>query len=54
MLTVLFLLFVSFFLISGVFISLETKRRKSVPAGMKPVSLSSSRPQIGRAVQDDQ
>jgi hypothetical protein len=54
MLTVVFLLFIAVFLISGVFISLETRRRKSGQSGMKPVSLAGNRPRVGRATPDDQ
>jgi len=53
MLTVVFLLFVALFLISGVFISLETKRRRAVHAGVKPVPLTSNKPKVGRASPDN-
>lgn len=54
MLTVVFLFVIALFLISGVFISLETKRRKSGESGMKPVSFAHNRPHMGRATPDDE
>jgi hypothetical protein len=54
MLTVVFLFVIALFLISGVFISLETRRRKSGQTGMKPVSLAGNRPRVGRATPDDE
>ena len=54
MLTVIFLFVIALFLISGVFISLETRRRKSAHAGMKPVPLGGNRPRVERATPDDE
>jgi hypothetical protein len=53
MLTVVFLLFVAVFLISGVFISLEAKRRRVGRSGVKPVPLTSNKPRVGRATPDN-
>jgi hypothetical protein len=49
MLTVVFLLFIAVFLISGVFISLEAKRRKEGQSGMKALPLTNNKPKVGRA-----
>jgi len=54
MLTVIFLFVIALFLISGVFISLETRRRKSGHSGMKPVALGGNRPRVERATPDDE
>jgi hypothetical protein len=53
MLTVVFLFFIALFLISGVFISLEAKRRRAGQSGVKSVPLSSNKPKVGRASPDD-
>ena len=52
MLTVIFLLFVAVFLISGVFISLEARRRRAGQPGIKPVPMTSNKPRVGRATAD--
>jgi hypothetical protein len=52
MLTVIFLLFIAVFLISGVFISLESRRRRAGGSGMKPVPLTSNKARVGRATPD--
>ena len=54
MLTVIFLFVIALFLISGVFISLETRRRKSGHSGMKAVTLGGNRPRVERATPDDE
>jgi hypothetical protein len=53
MLTVVFLFFIALFLISGVFISLETKRRRAGQSGAKPVPLTSNKTKVGRASPDN-
>jgi hypothetical protein len=53
MLTVVFLLFIAVFLISGVFISLEAKRRREGQSGMKAVPLTCNTPKVGRANPDN-
>jgi len=50
MLTVVFLMFIALFLISGVFISLETKRRRAGHSGAVP--LTSNKAKVGRASSD--
>jgi hypothetical protein len=52
-LTVVFLLFIAVFLISGVFISLEAKRRREGQSGMKAVPLTCNTPKVGRATPDN-
>ena len=54
MLTVVFLFLIALFLISGVFISLESRRRRAGRSGMKPVPLTSNKPHVGRATPDDE
>jgi len=51
MLTIIFLLFIALFLISGVFLSLEAKRRRQ--GSIKSVPLNSNRPNVGRATSDN-
>jgi hypothetical protein len=53
MLTVVFLLFIAVFLISGVFISLEAKRRKAGQSGVKPAPITGNQPKVGRATPDN-
>jgi hypothetical protein len=53
MLTVVFLLFIAVFLISGVFISLEAKRRRAGQNAMEPVTLTGNKPKVGRATPDN-
>jgi hypothetical protein len=48
MLTVVFLIFLAIFAIAGFFISLEAKRRRD-GSRMRPVPVSSERPQVNRA-----
>lgn len=54
MLTVVFLFVIALFLISGVFISLESRRRRLGRTAIKPVPLTSNRPNVGRATPDDE
>lgn len=54
MLTVVFLFVVALFLISGVFISMEARRRKAGRSGMKPVTITSNNPTVARATPDDE
>ena len=53
MLTVIFLLFIALFLISGVFLSLEAKRRRAGQGSIKSVPLNGNRPKVGRATPDN-
>ena len=52
MLLVIFLFFVAIFLISGVFISLEGKRRRA-HSSLRSVPLTGSGPRVGRATPDN-
>ena len=54
MLTVVFLFVVALFLISGVFISMEARRRKAGRSGMKPVTITSNKPTVARATPEDE
>ena len=53
MLTVIFLLFIALFLISGVFLSLEAKRRRAGKGSIQSVPLNGNQPKVGRATPDD-
>jgi len=53
MLTVVFLFVIALFLISGVFISMEARRRKAGRSGVKPLPVASNNPSIGRATPDE-
>jgi hypothetical protein len=49
MLTIIFLLFVALFLISGVFLSLEAKRRRAGHGAISSVQMSGNKTKISRA-----
>jgi hypothetical protein len=54
MLTVVFLFLIAMFLISGVFISLEARRRRLGRSAVKPTPLTSNKPRVGRATPQDE
>ena len=54
MLTVVFLFVIALFLISGVFISLESRRRRLGRSAIKPVPITTNKPRVGRATPDDE
>ena len=54
MLTVVFLFVIALFLISGVFISLEARRRRLGRSAIKPYPITTNRPHVGRATPEDE
>jgi len=53
MLVIIFLLFVALFLISGVFLSLEAKRRRAGQGAINSVQMTGHKTTISRANRDE-
>lgn len=53
MLVIIFLCFVALFLISGVFLSLEAKRRRAGQGAISSLQMEGHKPQISRSNRDE-